>query len=127
MSDIPEDLYYADTHEWAKQENDALIRVGITDFAQQQLGDLVFVDLPKVGQYFSVNDPCATVESVKSVSQLYAPVTGVIVDINQEVIDEPQLVNDAAYVHWLFCMKADDIDELETLMNSRAYNDMIAE
>jgi glycine cleavage system H protein len=125
MTYTPNDLHYAETHEWAKLEDDSLVRVGITDFAQHQLCDLVFIDLPEIGRYLSVNDPCATVESVKAASELYAPVSGEIVAINQAVMDEPELVNDDPYGNWLFCIKADDIDELDSLMDSEAYQNKL--
>ncbi len=125
MSDSPDNLHYAETHEWAKREHNGIVRVGITDFAQSELGDLVFIELPQIGEYFSVNDRCATVESVKTASELYAPVSGEIIEINQAVIDEPELVNDDPYEHWLFCIKAEDMDDLDALMDSEAYQEMI--
>lgn len=125
MSDLPENLYYAKTHEWAAQEDNQLVRVGITDFAQAELGDLVFIELPELGRKLTVGEQCAVVESVKTASDLFAPVTGVIVEVNDEVRDEPQLVNDAPYENWLFCIKADDATELEQLMNASSYQEMI--
>lgn len=122
-----EQLRYAQTHEWANLEEEGLVRVGISDFAQSELGDLVYIELPAVGQYVSVGEPCATVESVKAASELYAPVSGEIIEINQEVIDDPELVNDDAYENWLFCIKAEDLDELDALMDSAAYQDTITE
>jgi glycine cleavage system H protein len=127
MRHFPEDLRYAQTHEWVKLEDNAIIRVGISDFAQAELGDLVYIELPKIGQYVSAGDACATVESVKAASELYAPVSGEIVAINEAVEDEPELVNDEPYETWLFCLKVDDVDELDSLMDSDAYQDRIAE
>ena len=125
MSDFPENLYYVETHEWAILENNQLVRVGITDFAQAELGDLVYIELPEVGSEFNAGEQCAVVESVKTAADLFAPVAGVIVEINDELRDEPQLVNDAPYINWLFCIKPDDVTELKQLMNANAYQAMI--
>lgn len=125
MSDLPENLRYAETHEWAALENNQLVRIGITDFAQAELGDLVFIELPEVGRKLTAGDQCAVVESVKTASDLFAPVAGIIMEINEKVLDEPQLVNDAPYENWLFSIKADDMAELENLMSANAYLQMI--
>jgi glycine cleavage system H protein len=125
MSDFPENLYYAQTHEWATLEDNQHVRIGITDFAQAELGDLVFIELPEVGRTLTVGEQCAVVESVKTASDLFAPVAGVIVEINDKVCDEPELVNDAPYENWLFCIKADNVKELENLMSASAYQQMI--
>lgn len=125
MSDFPENLYYAQTHEWATLEDNQHVRIGITDFAQAELGDLVFIELPEVGRKLTVGEQCAVVESVKTASDLFAPVAGVIVEINDKVCDEPELVNDAPYENWLFCIKADNVKELENLMSASAYQQMI--
>lgn len=121
MSDVPNDLKYTQTHEWVKLEDNSLIRVGISDFAQSELGDLVFIEFPKVGQQLEVGEKCAIVESVKAASDLFAPVSGIIVKINDEIADEPERVNDEPYDSWLFCIKADNIEELTTLMNADDY------
>ena len=121
MSDVPNNLKYAQTHEWAKLEDDNLVRIGISDFAQSELGDLVFIDFPKLGQQLKVGEQCAVVESVKAASDLFAPVSGVIVEINDDITDEPERVNDEPYESWLFCIKADDIDELTALMSADDY------
>ncbi len=125
MSDFPENLYYAQTHEWATLEDNQHVRIGITDFAQAELGDLVFIELPEVGRKLTVGEQCVVVESVKTASDLFAPVAGVIVEINDKVCDEPELVNDAPYENWLFCIKADNVKELENLMSASAYQQMI--
>ncbi len=124
---VPSDLLYTQTHVWVKLEEDNLVRVGITDYAQQELGDLVYLDLPRVGKYFQVGDDCATVESVKAASELTAPVSGEIKSVNDELVDEPELVNDDPYGSWLFCIEAEDLDELDDLMDSDAYQDFIDE
>jgi len=121
MNDLPANLKYAMTHEWARVENDNIVRVGITDFAQEELGDLVFIELPELGRKVKAQEQCAVVESVKTASDLFSPVTGEVVAINEALVDEPEKVNDNAYGTWLFCIKADDLSELDTLMDAGAY------
>lgn len=125
MTTLPDNLKYAASHEWAKLEDNNLVRVGITDFAQSELGDIVFIGLPEVGRALSANEQCAVVESVKTASDLFSPVTGSIVAINEAVQDEPERVNDDAYGSWLFCIKADDPTELDNLMDATGYQAMI--
>lgn len=125
MSDLPANLKYAISHEWAKVEDDNIVRVGITDFAQEELGDLVFIELPELGRKVKAKEQCAVVESVKTASDLFSPVSGEVVAVNQALVDEPEQVNDDAYGTWLFCIKADDLTELETLMDADAYQQMI--
>ncbi|TAN65554.1 MAG: glycine cleavage system protein GcvH [Methylobacter sp.] len=125
MSDLPDNLKYAKTHEWAQVEDDNIVRVGITDFAQEELGDLVFIELPELGSKVVAQQQCAVVESVKTASDLFSPVTGEVVAINDEVVDDPEQVNDNAYGTWLFCIKANDLSELDTLMDADAYRQMI--
>jgi glycine cleavage system H protein len=119
MSLLPEHLKYALSHEWASAEAGNIVRVGITDFAQEELGDLVYVELPDVGRRVDANESCATVESVSS------PVSGEIVDINTAVVDDPEKINDDPYGAWLFCVKADDMSQLEQLLTPDAYQKMI--
>jgi glycine cleavage system H protein len=126
MSDLPENLHYAPTHEWAQlEEDDNVVRVGITDFAQQQLGDLVYIELPKVGREVTAGEQCAVVESVKTASDLFSPVSGVIIAVNDAVKDEPELVNEEPYQTWLFSIKASDLTELKQLLNADAYQQSI--
>ncbi len=125
MSDLPANLKYAKSHEWAKVEEGNIVRVGITDFAQEELGDLVFIELPELGRKVTAQEQCAVVESVKTASDLFSPVSGEVVAINEAVVDEPEQVNDDAYGTWLFCIKADDLGELEALMDADAYQQMI--
>jgi glycine cleavage system H protein len=125
MSDLPANLKYAMSHEWAKVENDNIVRVGITDFAQEELGDLVFIELPELGRKVKAKEQCAVVESVKTASDLFSPVSGEVVAVNEALADEPEQVNDDAYGTWLFCIKADDLTELNTLMDAGAYQLMI--
>ena len=109
MSLLPENLKYALSHEWANEEAQHIVRVGITDFAQEELGDLVYVELPDVGRRVDANESCATVESVKTASDIASPVSGEIVDINTAVVDDPEKINDDPYGAWLFCMKTDSL------------------
>jgi glycine cleavage system H protein len=125
MSDLPENLKYAMTHEWAQLEDDNVVRVGITDFAQEQLGDLVYIEMPELGRKVKAHEQCAVVESVKTASDLFSPVTGEIVAVNVALADEPEEVNNSPYQAWLFCIKADDLSGLDQLMDARAYRLMI--
>jgi glycine cleavage system H protein len=127
MSQLPKNLKYAPSHAWAKLEDDSLVRVGISDFAQQELGDLVYIDLPKVGRKVEAGEQCAVLESVKTASDLPSPVTGEIVAINDEVDNSPEYVNDSPYEAWLFCVKADNLSELDALLNAEDYQQLIAE
>lgn len=125
MTNLPTDLKYAPSHEWARLENDNVVRVGITDFAQQELGDLVFIELPELGRKLAAQEQCAVVESVKTASDLFSPVSGEVLAVNTAVIDEPELVNDDAYGAWLFCIKADDLTDMDQLMSGAEYQNMI--
>jgi glycine cleavage system H protein len=119
--DTPQDRRYARTHEWAKQETD-LVRVGISDYAQEQLGDIVFLELPETGRTVQQGDPLGTVESVKAVSDLLAPVSGEVVQANEELADQPELVNQDPYGEgWMVVIRASSLDELASLMDAAAY------
>lgn len=126
MSSTPADLKYAKTHEWAKLEEDGTVRIGISDHAQDALGDIVFVELPEVGSEVEAGGDCAVVESVKAASDLYSPVSGEIVAVNEALSDEPELINDDAYANWIFVVKPSDISELDQLLDAAGY-DAIAE
>lgn len=122
MSDIPSDLRYSESHEWVSQEDDGVVKVGVTDHAQEQLGDLVFVELPEEGATFSQGDACAVVESVKAASDIYCPVAGEIVAINDLLADSPETLNTDPYNDgWLFAVKLDDADQVDELMDAEAY------
>jgi glycine cleavage system H protein len=121
MSNPPENLRYAATHEWAKLEEGGLVRVGISDFAQQQLGDVVYIELPEPGRAVSAGGSVAVIESVKAASDIYAPVSGEIAAINDAVKDAPELVNADSYANWLFTVKASNPAELESLLNAEGY------
>lgn len=127
MIKLPENLKYAKTHEWSKLEDDNIIRVGITDFAQEELGDLVYIELPEIGRQLQTGEQCAVVESVKTASDLLSPLAGTVVAINEALEDVPEQVNNEAYETWLFCIKAEDLTELDNLMDATAYQQMIEE
>jgi len=122
MSGLPENLKYAMSHEWAHLEGNNVVRVGITDFAQEQLGDLVYIELPEVGRKIKAKEQCAVVESVKTASDLFSPVAGEIVAVNPALIDEPEQVNNDPYGAWIFCVKADELSGLDQLMDAEAYH-----
>ena len=122
MSIIPDDLKYADSHEWAKLEQEGLVRVGISDFAQEQLGDVVYVELPDIGRKVKAGEACAVIESVKAASDIYSPVSGEIVDVNSVLTDAPESVNQDSYVHWLFRVKPSDPGELDALLTASQYS-----
>lgn len=127
MSKILDNLKYAKTHEWVKLMGDNQVQVGISDFAQYELGDLVYVELPVVGRHLALAEQCAVVESVKTASDLYSPVTGTVLEVNTQVADEPGLVNEDAYTNWLFTLKADNLADLEQLLDAAAYKTHIDE
>lgn len=125
MSDLPMDLHYTMGHQWVRLEDNNVVRVGITDFAQQQLGDLVYVDLPQLGRAVIAGEQCATVESVKTASDLLSPVTGEIVAVNDALADEPEQINDAPFQAWIYSVKADDLSVLDELLDGDAYQRLI--
>jgi glycine cleavage system H protein len=121
MSNIPSDLKYTKSHEWVRLAGDTAT-IGITDHAQQELTDLVFVELPAVGRKVKAGEPCAVVESVKTASDIYAPVSGEILETNKSVVDEPALTNTEPYAKgWFFKMKLSNPDELSSLMSPDQY------
>jgi glycine cleavage system H protein len=123
----PKDFRFSKEHEWVKVEGDK-VRVGISDFAQTELGDIVFVELPEVGKKLQVNEPFGSVESVKTVSELYAPISGTIVEVNEQLADSPELVNESPYEQaWMVVIEPEDLSELETLMTADEYDQMINE
>lgn len=126
MSDTPKNLKFTRTHEWLNNDQDDMI-IGITEHAQQLLGDMVFVELPEVGTKVNAGDEIGVVESVKAASDFYAPISGVIVAINQQVIENPALVNSDPYnAGWLVKIKASSHDELNALLNADQYQNEIA-
>jgi len=126
MSNVPAELKYRDSHEWVRKEADGTYTVGITEHAQELLGDMVFVDLPDVGNTYSQGEDCAVAESVKAASDIYAPLIGEIVEVNSGLDSEPELVNSSPYTDgWLFRIKAVDDTEFETLLDAAAYQGLI--
>lgn len=118
---IPAELKYTASHEWVRVEADGTIAVGITAFAQDALGDIVFVDLPKVGQALTAGKDCAVIESVKAAGDIYAPVTGEVVAVNDAVVDAPETVNADAFNAWLFKIKPANAADVDALMDAAAY------
>lgn len=118
---IPAELKYTSSHEWVRVEADGTIAVGITEFAQDALGDIVFVDLPKVGQALTAGKDCAVIESVKAAGDIYAPVTGEVVAVNDAVVDAPESVNVDAFSAWLFKIKPTNVADVDALMSAADY------
>lgn len=127
MSQIPQDLKYTKTHEWVRRESDNTITVGITDHAQNLLGDMVYVETPDVGSNYGEGDDCAVVESVKAASDVYCPIAGEISAINESLADEPEIVNKDPYGDgWLFKLKPVDVEHLDELLDAEAYGELAA-
>ncbi|MER3483224.1 MAG: glycine cleavage system protein H [Meiothermus sp.] len=123
--DYPETLRYSKSHEWARQDGD-MIAVGITDYAQDQLGDVVFVELPSVGKTVAAGDSIAVVESVKTASDIYAPVAGEVVEVNAALADKPELLNSSPFEDgWMFKIRPSQPGELDTLMSAAAYRQFV--
>ncbi|QBG37241.1 glycine cleavage system protein GcvH [Litorilituus sediminis] len=128
MSNIPSELKYATSHEWVRNEGDGTVTVGITEHAQGLLGDMVFVELPEVGDTVSTGDDVCVAESVKAASDVYAPVSGEVIEVNEELEDSPELVNSDAFGDgWLFKVKLDDAGELDDLLDAEGYANSIDE
>lgn len=128
MSNIPSELKFTSSHEWVRPEGDGVYTVGISDHAQALLGDMVFVDLPDVGDTVDAGDDCAVAESVKAASDIYSPLTGEIVAINKELDGAPELVNSDPYGDgWLFQIRISDQGEIDELLDAEAYQDSIDE
>lgn len=128
MSTIPKELKYTATHEWVRNEGDGIYTIGLTEHAQDLLGDMVFVELPEVGSNVDTGDDIAVAESVKAASDVYAPITGEIVEINEELENSPESVNSDPYGDgWLFKIKATDPSEVDGLLDAEAYEAVIEE
>ncbi|MCK8104050.1 glycine cleavage system protein GcvH [Pseudoalteromonas sp. SCSIO 43095] len=128
MSNIPSELKYAPSHEWVRNEGDGTYTVGISEHAQELLGDMVFVELPEVGDVVDAGEDCAVAESVKAASDIYAPISGEVVAINEELEDAPETVNNDAYGDgWLFRIKASDESEVDNLLDAEGYAHTIDE
>ena len=127
MSNIPVELKYAKSHEWVRTNDDGSVTVGISDSAQDQLGDMVFIEVPEVGMTVTAEEACAVVESVKAASDVYAPIGGEIVEVNENLADSPEMVNTDAYGDgWIFRMQPSDAAELGALMDADAYEGFLA-
>ncbi len=123
MANIPDDLHYSKDHEWVRVEGTIAV-VGITDYAQDSLGDVVYVELPKVGDEFAANESFGSVESVKAVSEVFSPVSGEIVDINQTLADAPEKVNQDPYgAGWMICVRMSNPGEVDSLLTAAEYED----
>ncbi|HEX7815132.1 glycine cleavage system protein GcvH [Dyella sp.] len=126
MSEIPGDLKFLKSHEWARVEDDGIVRVGISDHAQGQLGDLVYVELPEIGQSVKAGEGAAVVESVKAASDIYSPVSGEVVEINEELSDSPETINDDAFGKgWIFAVRISDRGELDELLSADEYAEVV--
>ncbi len=121
MSTIPADLRYAASHEWARLEADGTVTVGISDHAQEALGDVVYVELPEVGKQLAAGQEAGVVESVKAASDIYAPIAGEVVAVNEELSDSPELVNGEPYNAWFFKLKPNNAADLDGLLDAAAY------
>jgi glycine cleavage system H protein len=122
---IPADLKYTKSHEWVRVETDGTLTVGISDHAQDLLGDLVFIELPEVGKQLAAEQEAAVVESVKAAADVYAPLAGTVVAVNQEAADAPETLNQDAYAAWLFKLKPANIADLDALLDAAAYRKTI--
>ncbi|MFB1098250.1 glycine cleavage system protein GcvH [Terribacillus sp. 179-K 1B1 HS] len=128
MSNLPKDLRYTEEHEWIKKEEGNQYRIGITDFAQDELGDIVFVELPSVGDELKADEPFGSVESVKTVSELYAPISGKVVAVNEDLDDSPEFVNESPYEKaWMIVVETDDEAAYESLLSVEDYEGRIKE
>lgn len=128
MSQVPDSLKYSRTHEWTRLEDDGTLTIGITDHAQNALGDLVFVETPTVGRHYDAEEACAVVESVKAASDIYAPVGGEVIEANAELQDSPELVNSDPYGEgWIMRIRPDNGDDLEQLLDPEDYQDLVAD
>ncbi|WP_338522194.1 glycine cleavage system protein GcvH [Pseudomonas batumici] len=127
MSDIPADLRFAESHEWARLEADGTVTVGISDHAQEALGDVVFVELTEAGQVFAAGEAAGVVESVKAASDIYSPVSGEVIAVNEELSASPELLNSDPYGAWIFKLKPSNVAELESLLDAAGYQAAIGE
>lgn len=121
---LPADIFYSKEHEWSAKQGD-IIRIGITDYAQDQLGDIVFVELPEVGSSFAKGDEFGTLESVKAVSEIYLPVSGEIVAVNEELEDSPELINEDPYANWIVEVRPTNSDQYDELLSKDDYLELL--
>lgn len=121
------DIKYSAEHEWIQDNGDGTALIGITDFAQQQLGDLVFIELPELGMQINKGEEISVIESVKAASDLFAPVDGTIIEVNEALEEEPELINEDAMANWILKVELSDPSDLDDLMDEHAYNELIEE
>ena len=124
---VPANLKYTASHEWIRAEADGTITVGITEHAQELLGDLVFIELPEIGKELAAEQEAAVVESVKAASDVYAPIAGTVTEVNEKVVDSPELVNQDAYAAWLFKLTPANAADLDALLDAAAYTASVGE
>ena len=128
MSEVQEGLKYAKSHEWVRSEGDGIVTIGLTDHAQELLGDMVFIELPEVDAELDTEEECAVVESVKAASDVYAPIAGTVTEVNEGVVDAPELTNQDPYGDgWLFKMKLADQAEYDALLDVAEYTELVEE
>lgn len=128
MSEIPEDLRYLASHEWARLNPDGTVTMGVTDYAQQSLGDVVYIEIPEVGSQVTAHEEAGVVESVKAASDIFSLVSGEVVEVNEILAEEPELVNESPYVDgWFYRVRPDDITELDDSMDAEGYAEETAE
>ncbi|EKT64815.1 glycine cleavage system protein GcvH [Providencia burhodogranariea] len=128
MSNVPAELKYTREHEWVRSDGNGEYTVGITEHAQELLGDMVFVDLPEVGSVVDIGSECAVVESVKAASDIYVPLTGEVIEVNEDLASSPELINEHPYQEgWIFRIKISDESELNDLLDADAYSALLAE
>lgn len=123
---LPDDIKYSDDHEWARIEEE-FAYIGISDFAQDQLGDIVFVEMPEVGDSFDQGDEFGSLESVKAVSEMYIPLAGEVVEINEELSESPELLNSDPYENWIIKIRVEDLDDFDKLLDADAYLESLEE
>ncbi|GBE09221.1 glycine cleavage system H protein [bacterium BMS3Bbin11] len=122
MSNVPQELKYTKSHEWVLTGEDGLATIGITDYAQDLLGDMVFIELPEIDKELDAGDECAVVESVKAASDVYAPIAGKVVAVNERLVDAPELINEDPYGEgWMLRLQIEDVSELDGLMDADVY------
>lgn len=127
MTELPQELRYTKNHEWVRRRDDGNLAVGITDHAQEQLGDLVYVELPETGRQVKAGEACAVVESVKAAADIYSPVAGTILEVNEDLAANPELINQNPYGVHLFVLQPDDPADTENLLDAEAYAKLVNE
>ncbi len=122
---IPKNLKYTSSHEWVRPEDNGTVTIGITDHAQELLGDMVFVELPEIGRKLAHKEECAVAESVKAAADVYNPIAGEVIEINNALEDEPEKINEDAHSAWLFKLKPDNWDDLDSMLDAAAYEELL--